>query len=93
MRVKAIVAAAFLIVAGFSLSAHAAWPERPLRFIVPYAAGGMNDISARITAQWLSKALKQGVIVENRTGANGAIAAEFVAPRRIFALDADLPLH
>ena len=79
MRVKAIVAAAFLIVAGFSLSAHAAWPERPLRFIVPYAAGGMNDISARITAQWLSKALKQGVIVENRTGANGAIAAEFVA--------------
>ncbi len=62
-----------------SLVAQAAWPERPITFIVPYAAAGINDNSARITAQWLSKALKQNVIVENRTGANGAIAAEYVA--------------
>ena len=59
--------------------AQAAWPERPITFVVPYAAGGLNDNEARITARWLGKALKQAVIVENKTGASGAIAADFVA--------------
>jgi len=67
------------LAAGFSFVAQAAWPEKPITIVVPYAAGGLNDNSARITAQWLSKALKQGVVVENRTGANGAIGAEYVA--------------
>lgn len=79
MRVPTITIVAGLIASGFTLGAHAAWPERPITFVVPYAAGGANDNSARITAQWVSRALKQNVIVENRTGANGAIAAEFVA--------------
>ena len=76
-RTIAIVAG--LIAAGFAFAAHAAWPERTITFIVPYGAGGLNDNSARITAQWLTKSLKQGVVVENKTGANGAIAAEYVA--------------
>jgi len=76
---KRIAILAALVALSVSSAAHAAWPERPITFIVPYAAGGLNDNSARITAQWLAKVLKQGVVVENKTGANGAIAAEYVA--------------
>ena len=79
MRVRAIAVAACLIAAGFSMAAHAAWPERPIRIIVPYPAGGITDNEARITAQWLGKALKQSVIAENRTGATGIVAADYVA--------------
>lgn len=79
MKLGTLAVAAGLIVSGFSLTSHAAWPERPIRFIAPYAAGGLTDTTARLTAQWLSSALKLNVIVENRTGANGAIAADLVA--------------
>jgi len=79
MREKVIAIAVSIIAACSSLAAHAAWPERPIKFIVPYAAGGANDFSARVTAHWLSTATKTNVIVENRTGANGAIAADFVS--------------
>ena len=79
MKRNTIAMLAGLIVASLSLAAHAAWPDRPITFVVPYAAGGLNDNEARITARWLTTALKQNVIVENRTGANGAIGADFVA--------------
>ena len=55
------------------------WPQRPVRILVPYAAGGNSDGMARISAQHLSDAFKQPFIVENRVGANGAIAGEAVA--------------
>ena len=55
------------------------WPQRPLRVIVPYAPGGNTDAIARITAERLTTALGQQVIVENRAGAGGATAADFVA--------------
>ena len=55
------------------------WPQRPVRILVPYAAGGNSDVMARLTAQHLSDAFKQPFVVENRVGANGAIAAEAVA--------------
>ena len=57
----------------------AAWPERTITIVVPYAAGGTADSVARIAAEWLAKALKRSVVVEHRTGAGGAIAADFVA--------------
>src|SRR5689334_11026760 len=60
-------------------AAETAWPDRPIRLIVPFAPGGVTDNLARLSAEWLSNRLGQSVVVENRSGANGAIAAEFVA--------------
>jgi tripartite-type tricarboxylate transporter receptor subunit TctC len=54
------------------------WPARPVHLLVGFAAGGPNDITARIIAQWLSGRLGQQVIVENRPGAGSNIATEFV---------------
>jgi len=79
MKHLTIPIVAGLIAAGFTVVAHAAWPERPIMVTVPFAAGGTGDIIARVTAEWLTTALKQKVVVENRAGASGAIAAEFVA--------------
>jgi tripartite-type tricarboxylate transporter receptor subunit TctC len=55
-----------------------AWPTKPVTIVVPTAAGGANDAMARIIAQGLSAKLGQPVIVENKAGANGAIASDFV---------------
>jgi len=55
------------------------WPQRPVRIIGPYAAGGNADVLARLTAQRLSDAFGQQFVVENRVGGNGIIAAEAVA--------------
>ena len=55
------------------------WPNRPVKIIVPFSAGGNTDSIARITADELTKTLGQTFIVENKPGANGAIAANFVA--------------
>lgn len=55
------------------------FPSRPLRIIVPFAAGGGIDAVARILAQKLSPLLGQGVVVENRTGAGGAVGVEAMA--------------
>jgi len=62
------------------LLAHAqAWPQKPVRVIVPFPPGGVTDSIARITADWLTQRLGQTFIAENRPGASGAIAAELVA--------------
>lgn len=55
------------------------WPEKSITIVVPTAAGGANDAMARILGQGLSVRLGKPVIVENKAGANGAIASEFVA--------------
>ena len=55
------------------------YPSRPIRLIVPYAAGGPSDVQARIIGDYLGRDLKQTVVIENRAGAQGAIGAEMAA--------------
>lgn len=62
-----------------SVFAQANYPDRPIKMIVPYVAGGAADITARLVAQSMSDGLGQPVIVENRPGANGTIGSDMVA--------------
>jgi tripartite-type tricarboxylate transporter receptor subunit TctC len=62
-----------------AVGAAAAYPDHPIRFVVPVAAGGGNDIVARLLAQKLTDAWGQSVVVDNRPGAATAIGAEIVA--------------
>jgi tripartite-type tricarboxylate transporter receptor subunit TctC len=55
-----------------------AWPARPVRIVVPFVAGGSSDIVARSVGARMQANIGQTVVVENRPGANGAIAAEYV---------------
>ena len=75
----ALIAAAGCAAAQTAFAQTAPFPNRPLRFIVGFAAGGSTDIIARVVAQKLTEALQQPVVVDNRAGANGNIAAEATA--------------
>lgn len=62
-----------------SISAQAAYPEKPIRIVVPYAAGGTADIFARFVAERLGTKWKHEFIVESRPGAGGNIGSDYVA--------------
>jgi tripartite-type tricarboxylate transporter receptor subunit TctC len=64
---------------GASTSSAQAWPAKPVRLIVPFAAGGANDPIARLVTSRLSEIWGQPVVIENKPGAGGSIGAEFVA--------------
>jgi tripartite-type tricarboxylate transporter receptor subunit TctC len=55
------------------------WPSRPLRFIVPFPAGGSTDVAARLIGEHLSRTLGQQIVVENKSGASGVVGAEAAA--------------
>lgn len=55
------------------------WPDRPIKMIVPFSAGGPIDIVARRIAQKMSEALKTSIVIDYKTGANGLIGADYVA--------------
>ncbi len=61
------------------VAAQGSWPDRPIRMVIPYAAGGATDVIGRLVAEGLSTRLGQRVVVENRTGAGGNIGASYVA--------------
>jgi tripartite-type tricarboxylate transporter receptor subunit TctC len=82
MRARAalICGLALAVIAAEAAVARAAdYPSRPIKLIVPYAAGGPSDVQGRLIAEYLSRDLKQTVFVENKAGAQGAIGAEAVA--------------
>lgn len=64
---------------GAALSADASYPNRPVRMIVPFAPGGASDFVARIIEPKLHDALKQPVVIDNRTGASGYVGVEFAS--------------
>ena len=76
MLFRRLLTVAALMLAG---SAFAAYPDRPIRLIAPFAPGGNIDITARTIAPGLTEQLGQSVIVENRGGAGGRIGTEVVA--------------
>ena len=74
-----LAAAGALLVALLPSTLHAAYPERPVRLIVPFPAGNSLDIRARQIVARLPRAFGQHVVVDNRGGASGIIAMELAA--------------
>src|SRR5690348_4991706 len=68
-----------LIVAACFGALAQAWPDRPIRWIVPYPAGGGTDVVARAVADQLSQSFRQPVVVDNRAGGNTIIGTGAVA--------------
>ena len=75
----ACAAALFALVLALPLHAQTAFPTKPLKIVVPNAAGGAADITARTVGQKLSEALGQPVVIENKPSAGGIVAGELVA--------------
>ena len=72
---KNLLLASALLVA----NAHAAYPDKPIRLVVPWAAGGSTDAIARAVAQRMTESMGQSVVVDNRSGASGQIGTDAVA--------------
>jgi len=79
LRTAVLIALTFASSAAPTISAAQQWPTRPIRFIVPYPAGGSTDVGARIVADHLSRVLGQQIVVENKSGANGNIGTDAAA--------------
>jgi len=73
---RPIIACLALLLAALPARAQTAYPDRPIRMIIPFAAGGAADVVGRITAQGLSEDLGQPVVVENRGGSGGIIGSQ-----------------
>ena len=76
-RMLATLAALALLAAPFA--SRAEWPDHPIKFVVPFAAGGANDLMGRAAAEGVSRRLGKPVVVENKPGAGAIIGAEYVA--------------
>src|SRR5204862_7793527 len=74
-----LIVALGLVAGGTDLACAQTYPQRPIKLVVPFPAGGSNDTAARIVAQGLSSTLGQPIIIENQSGAGGTIGAKQVA--------------
>lgn len=96
IRLAATLACLCAGLMAWAAPAAAAWPDKPIRLILPYVAGGAADITARVIAQKLTLGLGVSVVVENKPGANGMIGTDMVAKSKpdgyTLLLDASGPL-
>ena len=84
MRLRPTYAAYAALLVGASLlsianAARAEWPDRPVKWVVPFGPGGANDLIARAAAEAVSKRLGQPVVIENKPGAGAIVGADYVA--------------
>ncbi|HEX4332591.1 MAG TPA: tripartite tricarboxylate transporter substrate binding protein [Usitatibacter sp.] len=75
-RIATVSAAALLALAPL---ARADWPDHPIKWVVPFSAGGANDLIARAAADGVSKRLKQTILIENKPGAGTVVGSEYAA--------------
>lgn len=83
-RLRALFVSSFagalaLLVSASPAHAQQAYPSKPVRLVIPFGAGGITDVAGRLIGQHLGEELKQSVIIDNKAGAGGAIAAQAVA--------------
>ena len=78
MRIERWLAALALLAASTAAALAQSFPSRPIRMVVPTTAGGVPDVLARAVGQRMSETLAQPVVIENRAGAGGILAAESV---------------
>src|SRR5258707_15149208 len=79
MRVFGALAAALLVLLWPALAGAQDFPNKPIRLIVPFPAGGPNDIIARVVGQRMSELMKQPVLIDNRGGQGGVLGTDAVA--------------
>jgi tripartite-type tricarboxylate transporter receptor subunit TctC len=82
MKLPAFLAAVLVALAAPPAAAQDTFPSRPIRFVVPFAAGGPSDIVARIMAPRMAATLGQPVVVDNRAGAGGVTGVDVIAKAR-----------
>jgi tripartite-type tricarboxylate transporter receptor subunit TctC len=74
-----LVVASLVLIAAIPTANGQDWRSRPVRFIVPFPAGGSTDVGARLVGEYLSRSLRQQIVIENKSGANGNIGIETAA--------------
>src|SRR5438067_1344763 len=79
MVIKRLILGALVLALCGEAAAAEAFPQKPIRLIIPYPAGGTTDLMARALQESMQQSLGQPIIVENKAGASGAIAAQMVA--------------
>jgi tripartite-type tricarboxylate transporter receptor subunit TctC len=77
MTIMRVLLTALLLAAGAAQGQ--GWPSKPIRIVIAFPPGGATDVAVRSTAELVSQAVAQSVVIENKPGASGAIAAELVA--------------
>jgi tripartite-type tricarboxylate transporter receptor subunit TctC len=79
MQMLRVLISGLALLAGTSSAGAQEWPNRPVRVIVPFPAGGSTDVGARVIGEFLTRALGQQIVVENKSGANGNLGIETAA--------------